>query len=113
MDLPTKFVEFVDESFWICRQNLFGFVDKIFWICRQKFLDLLKKVFWICANFKIGNLPMTLSNDRIVAWVTRPERPKGANDEVKQARRTKSLSQKIKYIFEKLFMAISSILPLL
>ena len=24
---------------------------------------------------------MTLSNDRIVTWVTRPERPKGAKDE--------------------------------
>ena len=28
-----------------------------------------------------------LSNDRIVTWVTRPERPKGAKDKVKQARR--------------------------
>ena len=26
----------------------------------------------------------------IVAWVTRPERPKGVKDEVKQARRAKS-----------------------
>ena len=32
----------------------------------------------------------TLSNDRIVAWVTRPERPKGAMDEVKQAQRAAS-----------------------
>ena len=28
---------------------------------------------------------ITLINDRIVAWVTRPERPKGAKDEVKPA----------------------------
>ena len=27
---------------------------------------------------------MTLSNDHIIAWVTRPERPKGAKDEVKR-----------------------------
>ena len=27
---------------------------------------------------------MTLSNDRIFMWVTRPERPKGAKDEVKR-----------------------------
>ena len=27
---------------------------------------------------------------RIVAWVTRPERPKGVKDEVKQARRAQS-----------------------
>ena len=31
-----------------------------------------------------------LSNHCIVAWVTRPERPKGAKDEVKQARRAAS-----------------------
>ena len=30
-------------------------------------------------------MPTTLSNDRIVTWVTRPERPKGAKDEVKEA----------------------------
>ena len=29
--------------------------------------------------------PETLSNDRIVTWVTQPERPKGAKDEVKEA----------------------------
>ena len=32
----------------------------------------------------------TLSNHHTVAWVTRPERPKGAKDEVKQARRAQS-----------------------
>ena len=42
------------------------------------------------TNLKISNVPMTLTNDRIVAWVTRPERPKGAKDEVKQARRAQS-----------------------
>ena len=26
---------------------------------------------------------MTLSNDHIIVWVTRPERPKGVKDEVK------------------------------
>ena len=31
-----------------------------------------------------------LSYDRTVAWVTRPERPKGAMDEVKQAQRAAS-----------------------
>ena len=29
-------------------------------------------------------MPTTLSNDRTVTWVTRPERPKGAKDEVKR-----------------------------
>ena len=33
------------------------------------------------------DVPMTLSNDCIVAWVTRPERPKGAKDKVKPAQR--------------------------
>ena len=31
-----------------------------------------------------------LSKHCTVAWVTRPERPKGAKDEVKQARRAQS-----------------------
>ena len=30
---------------------------------------------------------MTLSIDHIIVWVTRPERPKGAKDEIKPARR--------------------------
>ena len=42
----------------------FGFVDKIFWIC---------------------------SNDYIITWVTRPERPKGAKEEVKEALRAPKL----------------------
>ena len=53
----------------------FGFVDNFFRICRRNFLDL---------STKISNVPMTLSNDHIIAWVTRPERPKGAKDEVKR-----------------------------
>ena len=32
----------------------------------------------------------TLSNDHTVVWVTQPERPKGAKDEVKQAQRASS-----------------------
>ena len=36
-------------------------------------------------------MPTTLSNDCIVTWVTRPERPKGAKDEVKEARRATDL----------------------
>ena len=31
---------------------------------------------------------MTLSKDHIIAWVTRPERQKGAKDEVKPAQGT-------------------------
>ena len=81
LDLLTRclgFAGFVGDFFWICRRNLldlstksFGFVDKIFWICRRNLLNLLEKY----------------ANDRIVTWVTRPERPKGAKDEVKEARR--------------------------
>ena len=37
----------------------------------------------IASNLKISNVPMTLTNDRIVVRVTRPEHPKGAKDEVK------------------------------
>jgi len=32
-------------------------------------------------------MPMTLSNNHIITWLTQPERPKGAKDEVKEARR--------------------------
>ena len=42
--------------------------------------------FWIFLQF----FPISVvfpSNDHIVAWVTRPERPKGAKDVVKLARR--------------------------
>ena len=36
-------------------------------------------------------MPTTLSNDRIVTWVTRPERPKGAKDEVKRGPKGRKL----------------------
>ena len=37
------------------------------------------------------DVPMLLFNDHIVAWVTRSERPKGAKDKVKPARRAPKL----------------------
>ena len=78
MDLSTK---------------LFGFVNDYFLDLSTFFLDLSTKFFGFVDNFfldlstKISNVPMTLSNDHIIVWVTRPERPKGAKDEVKPARR--------------------------
>ena len=36
-------------------------------------------------------MPTTLSNERIVTWVTRPERPKGAKDEVKRSPKGRKL----------------------
>ena len=71
MDWLTKFFGFVDNFFWICRQDFwdllinfsglmtifFGFVDNFFWICWQIFLDLsaksfgfVDKIFWICRR---------------------------------------------------------------
>merc|ERR1711978_424800 len=62
------FFGFVDEIFWICRQNLldlltksFGFVDKIFWICRQNLLDLLTKSFEFVGKICQRHYPMTAS----------------------------------------------------
>ena len=88
-----------DEIFWICRRNFldlstkfFGFVDEIFWICRQNFLDLSTKCFGFFDNF-FGFFGESFGFSTIycnVAWVTRPERPKGAKDDVKQARRAQS-----------------------
>ena len=57
----------------------------IFWEGDRK--ESKSKFQQIASNLKINNVPITLTNDRIVAWVTRPERPKGAKDEVKPARR--------------------------
>ena len=74
MDLLPKLLELPTE--------FFGFVDNFFWICRQFFLDL--STIFLDLSTKISNVPMTLSNDHIIAWVTRPERLKGAKDEVKR-----------------------------
>ena len=67
LDLSTNFLDLL-TIFLDLLTNSFGFVDNIYWICQK-------------------NMTMTLSNDRIVMWVTRPERPKGAKDEVREARR--------------------------
>ena len=49
-----------------------------FWISLRLFLDF-SVIFLDFSN--------ALSNHCTVAWVTRPERPKGVKDEVNQARR--------------------------
>ena len=51
-------------------------------------LDFFATVFgFLCDFLDFSN---ALSNYCTVAWVTRPERPKGGKDVVKQARRTQS-----------------------
>ena len=81
---------FVKKNFWICQQffldfstRFFGFVDKNLLDLSTKSFGFVDKIFCICRK----NMPTTLSNVCIVTWVTRPERPKGAKDEVKEARR--------------------------
>ena len=116
LDLSTTFFGLVNKIFWICQRNFldlstifFGFVNDFFLDLSTIFLDLSTKFGFgfgfatpcsfvdrkeskskfqqIASNLKICNVTMTLTNDRIVAWVTRPERPKGTKDEVKPARR--------------------------
>ena len=74
------FFRFVDDFFWICRQNFWDLSTKILGFV-DNFFGFVDEIFWICRK----NMSMTLSNDCIVTWVTRPERPKGAKDEVKEA----------------------------
>jgi hypothetical protein len=99
-DLSVIFFGFVSDIFWICQwyfldlsMMFFGFVRDIFWICPWSFLDLSVIFSGFLNNFYVflGHFfkisVVFPSNDHIVAWVTRPEGPKGAKDEVKPARR--------------------------
>ena len=57
----------------------------------RKHLDCFVIVFgFLCDFFYFSN---ALYNHYTVAWVTRPERPKGEKDEVKKAQRAKSGSK--------------------
>ena len=78
MDLSTEIFGFVDEFFLDLSTIFLDFLTIFFGFVEKKIVDLLTK---------ISNLPMTLSNDHIIVWVTRPEFPKGTKDEVKLARR--------------------------
>ena len=78
MDLSMTFFRFLDNFFWLCRRNLLkqilGFLDETFGISKKKGFFYLLVIF---LEF--------LTIYCIVEWVTRPERPKGAKDEVKEA----------------------------
>ena len=82
LHLSTKFLGFVDNFFCICWPIFLDLLTIIFWIFQQYFLICRRNV--LDLSTKISNGPMTLSNDHIIAWVTRGERPKGAKDKVKR-----------------------------
>ena len=100
----------------------FGFVDGIFLDLLVIFVGFVRKLFRIIFGFStfmyfnFGFLDNFFhisvifpSNDNIVARVPRPERPKGAKDDVKEARRASTLSSHVSPKSRLSFSFLSSI----
>ena len=76
--LCLRFVQICPEKCSDLSGKIFRFVQGNFRICPGIISDLSRKIFSVWDKFIY------------LTWVTRSERPKGAKDEVKQARRAKS-----------------------
>ena len=77
----VNFFGFLVEPFGFLLR-FFGFLGEISGFLGETF-GFLGNLFWI-SYYPQAN---ALSNQSIVAWVTQPERTKGAKDEVKKAQR--------------------------